>query len=258
MEIVRETIDQFRVDLVRILGSDLSEIVIHGSFALGDFAPHRGDLDYTVLTVGNLSDGVISALFGLHDAYRQSHDQLLHQLEGTFYPKTVLSDLTAPFIGCYVGTGRKGWRKISTFQNSLIDLRIMEESGIRLLRKPLHFYHPTPTEVREEQLRDLDSLREHLEKSQGTDAGFLYAAVHWCARTLYLIRQARIASKSEACRWCITAPDLGAFHKVLSAAQGKRYPYDVEEPLPEMRESCTRLLGFTERCLLDLQRAEGT
>jgi hypothetical protein len=42
----------------------------------------------------------------------------LHQLEGTYYPKGFLSHLAPPFVGCYIGTSRGGWRTITTLQNS--------------------------------------------------------------------------------------------------------------------------------------------
>jgi hypothetical protein len=144
---VRKTLDQFRLDLLEILGSDLYEIVIHGSYALGDFVPFKGDLDDTVLTTEDLVDTSILKLLALHDRYRQERQLLLHQLEGTFYPWRVLAGPAEPFVGCYVGTSRAGWRKITTFQNSWIDLRVMEESGIRLIGNQLSFFHPSPSEV---------------------------------------------------------------------------------------------------------------
>ncbi|MFH1706324.1 MAG: hypothetical protein ABIF71_00155 [Planctomycetota bacterium] len=148
MEIVKQTIDRFRMDLLRVLGDELCEIVIHGSYALGDFTPFKGDLDYTVVTVHDLGDAAMAALFDLHDGYRREKQLLLHQLEGTTYPRGVLADPARPCVGCYIGTGRAGWRTITAFTNSLIDLRIMAESGIRVLGGPLDIFRPSEAAIR--------------------------------------------------------------------------------------------------------------
>jgi hypothetical protein len=255
MDIAKKTIDQFQTDLFHILGGELYEIVIHGSYALGDFIPSKGDLDYTVVTAHDPTDTAIAGLFALHDRYREEKGLLLHQLEGTTYPLAVLSDPTVPFVGCYIGTGRAGWRKISTFQNSWIDLRIMEESGIRVLGNQPSFFHPTADAVQAEGLRDLAKLRRHIEKMQARDLGVLFATIHWCARNIYLRRKDRIASKSEACRWCQGEPDLVEFHEAFSIAQAQRSPYALCDAPPWMPTACMGLLNVTESDILNGGRA---
>lgn len=67
MDVVRRTIGCFAEDISRTLGLNLCEIIIRGSYAPGDFTPHRGNLDYTILTRRDLDDADLEALFSLHD-----------------------------------------------------------------------------------------------------------------------------------------------------------------------------------------------
>ena len=167
MLIVRKTLNRFRNDIEEILTGNLYEIIIHGSYALGDFTPHKGDLDYTVLTKTDIDPSHIDRLSALHDRYRQVRELVLYQLEGTFYPKYVLRDISSTFCGCYIGTGRKGWRSITTFQNSLIDLKTMQEKGIRLLGNPVEFYSPTSAEITEEQKTTIKNLKTAIHNDAG-------------------------------------------------------------------------------------------
>ena len=100
MEITLQTFNHLKQDLKLILGDNLFEIIIHGSYALNDFRPGLGDLDYMVVTNENLDNSTNSRLFELHDRYRSERELLLHQLEGTFYPKHFLRELSLPFVGC--------------------------------------------------------------------------------------------------------------------------------------------------------------
>ena len=68
-DIALRTTKQFKTDLISILGDNLYEILIHGSYVLGDFTPNSGDLDYTILAEHNLSNSSIAKLYKLHDGF---------------------------------------------------------------------------------------------------------------------------------------------------------------------------------------------
>jgi hypothetical protein len=240
--VVEETLARFKADLVHIFGNNLLEIMMHGSYVLGDFRPHQGDLDYTILTERDLSDTEIDALFTLHDSYRRSRDLLLYQLEGTTYPERVMANIQQPFVGCYIGTGRKGWRRIDTFQNSFIDLMIMKRHGIGLFGRNTAIYKPTEAEVHTEELKDLCSLTEALSNVVDTGSGIAFAVVHWCARTFYYLETGRIASKREACVWCGSENRLKPFWILFDQAKDKRYPYEDQGSEVLGKEKCGDLL----------------
>lgn len=250
MDEARLTIDLFMSDISAILGSNLYEIIIHGSYALGDFTPHRGDLDYTVLTRGNLDDSDVNALFNLHDNYRKEKKLLLYQLEGTTYPRQVAADPRQPFVGCYIGTRRKGWRKAMTFPNSLMDLKIMEQCGIRLLGADLVFYQPSDAEIQSEQLDNLKGFRRVVVQDPA-GIGFWYALVHLCARAMFYREHMQVASKSEACRWC-AASQPSEFAQFFLSAVNQRYPYGDQLASKDFKKACIDLLSHTEERILGM------
>jgi hypothetical protein len=228
MQQVQQTFDRFADDLRRILASNLFEIIIHGSYALGDFRPHHGDLDYLVVTNDDLHAPEIDRLFALHDRYRSNALPLLDQLEGTYYPKAFLETLDPAFVGCYIGTGRKGWRMITTLQNSYFDLKIIGEYGVRLLGADFRLYQPTPADIRQEQRSDLDKFLTGIGQAERWEFGRWISLIHWCARTIIYIRTGRITSKGESCRLCGKDPGLKGFWELFRMAEQLRYPYREE------------------------------
>lgn len=249
---IRQTLDQFKQDLIQLLGDNLFEIIIHGSFVLNDFQPGKGDLDYMVITNENLDDLVNSRLFELHDKYRTEKHLFLHQLEGTFYPKHFLKKLSSPFTGCYIGTGRTGWRTTSSFQNSFMDLRLINEHGMYLLGKNPKIYNPLNFEILEEQLSDLETFITSAKTVRNVGIGIWITIVHWCSRTILYSSTGRIGSKTEACRWCAKRPELEPFRDVFKNAECRRYPYGEEVVSSLARTAYMALLEFMENFLLPI------
>jgi hypothetical protein len=250
----QRTFDRFLADLGSILGSNLYDVIIHGSFVLGDFRPNRGDLDYIVVTRADLDEETNGALFELHDRYRSAKRLLLHQLEGTFYPRRVLRSPTSRFVGCYIGTGRRGWRTITSFQNSAMDLRIAGELGKHLLGRDVPMYRPSESDIRQEQRRDLASLTGAARRRRNGDMGFWVSLVHWCARTIYYLEHGQPASKSQACDWCRKAARGSGFDELFKLAEHRRHPYGQAAVGQGTRTLCRALLRHV--CDLLSERAE--
>ena len=242
MDGVQQTLNRFIDDLKGILENNLHEIIIHGSYALGDFRPNRGDLDYIVVTKHDLTHSTNEELFNLHDDYRANRKLLLHQLEGTFYPKDILLNLDLPFVGCYVGTGRRGWRTITTFQNSYIDLRVVNDKGIFLLASDVPVYRPTDVEIRAEMKTDHDKWVRTTTTQSIDGVGYWCAIVHWSARTICYLRTGSLTSKAEACRWCKDNEELREFNKQFEVAENRRYPYGDEKATEDFKSKCQKLL----------------
>jgi hypothetical protein len=243
MDLVERTLDRFAQDLRQVLGGQLVEVVIHGSYVLGDFRPNRGDLDYIVVTNADLGKAANARLFDLHDGYRSAKALLLHQLEGTFYPQDFLATLAPPFVGCYIGTTRRGWRTISTLQNSYIDLRLAGQCGRRLLGTAVPLYQPSEADILREQRA---TLADQLAAADGTgelSLGHWMSAAHWCARTLCHRATGRVVSKLEACRWARTVVPRDDLRKLLDLAEGMRYPYGTEPAEDWVEAACRKLLS---------------
>ena len=234
---------------------NLFEIVIHGSYALSDFQANRGDLDYLVVTNRNLDEEINSKLFELHENYRYRRSLLLYQLEGTFYPKHFLKNLEGEFKGCYIGTSRKGWKTITSLQNSYIDLRLINEHGFMLLGRNPQIYNSSELEILNEQKSDLISFKNSAMRGNDAEIGLWISTIHWCSRTLFYQANRKIGSKTDACRWCIQQPELEAFKSSFQKVEFLRSPYK-ETRIPEKaKKTRLALLGFVDNILHDTSLA---
>jgi hypothetical protein len=227
----------------------LFQIVIHGSVVLDDFRPYKGDIDHTVISHRDLSDDEIEQLFALHDGYRSNRELLMHQLEGTYYSSAFIADLQTPFVGCYIGTGRRGWRKTTTLCNSLIDLKLMREKGWALPGSVPAIYNPNSQEILEEQVREFRQIQESSMRMVESEFGRWMALVHWCARTLYFRRFGQIVSKRDACLWCQREEKVQGFLELYRMAQESRYPYGSETLSRALAEAARQMIAATGRSL---------
>ena len=64
-----------------------------------------------------------------------------------------LANLRIPSVGCYIGTTRRNWRTMTTFQNSYTDLLIISRHGRNTLGSDGRISEPTEDEIRSEQLK---------------------------------------------------------------------------------------------------------
>ncbi len=244
MDQTQKTLKRFTDDIRRILQRDLHEVIIHGSYVLGDFKPGHGDIDFVVLTRNNLDEASGERLIELHQGYRNSTSLLLHQLEGCYYPKQFLRNLTGEFLGCYIGTS--SIRMITTLQNSLMDLHLMNRRGLKLLERSCIIYDPGYAELVSQQMRDCLAFSRSLPRMKSSEMGFWVSLVHWCARTLFFQANGEVASKTEACRWCIEKTDLLEFKDIFQWAEPLRYPYLQAEMNDHVIESGRKLLDIVE------------
>lgn len=249
MKIAQQTFDQFTDDLKDILKENLFEIIIHGSYVLDDFRANLGDLDYIVLTNRSLDENTNTKLFRLHEKYRSERSMLLHQLEGTFYPKHFLENLKGQFSGCYIGSS--SMKTITALKNSYMDLRLINEQGILLLGTSPQIYNPGEPEILNAQISDLKAFRDSAMQSNDTKIGLWISAIHWCSRTLFYLANRKIGSKTDACHWCIQQPKLKAFKSWFKEVECLRSPYK-ETRIPEKaKDACLSLLGFVDIILHD-------
>ena len=158
-------------------------------------------------------------------------------------------DIRSAFTGCYIGTTRKYWRTIPSFQNSLMDLAIIERYGRRLLGTDIPLYQPSAEEIHAEQVKDCGNLAASMQRQEAPSMADLVSKIHWCARTIHYVRKGQIVSKGRACRECCQAPDLDSFRELFEYAQDRRYPYEPRSADPAMVAACRELLGTVGRLL---------
>src|SRR3954471_8080208 len=113
------------------LGDHFVGMYLHGSLASGDFDPQRSDIDFVVITAGQLPDAVIHNLEALHLRLIHSGLSWATKLEGTYLPQQALrrytpSDALYPSLNeasFYMGRHGSDW---------VIQSHILREQGIVL------------------------------------------------------------------------------------------------------------------------------
>ena len=86
-----------------ILGDQLIGLYLGGSLALGDFNPHRSDIDFTAVTVDELPPETIVALEEMHTRLWATGTKWAMRLDGSYVPQQVLrrwtsDDTPCPFV----------------------------------------------------------------------------------------------------------------------------------------------------------------
>jgi hypothetical protein len=189
----------------RILGPDLHGMYLYGSLALGDFTPHRSDIDVVVVTAGELPDEQTAALQALHSDLATRHVPWGAELEVTYIPQPALRRYD-PVHARYPSIQR-GERLVVEAQDSsgLIQRHVLREHGITLAGPPIREQiDPVPPD---------DLRRAVAAMARGWLAGFRanplplrhegyqgYVVMTIC-RMLYTLQFGTVVSKPTACRW---------------------------------------------------------
>jgi hypothetical protein len=244
MKIVQETLIQFTDDLRLILNENLFEIIIYGSYVLDDFRSNFGDLDFLVLTNVNWNDKANESLLSLHEKYRSEKQLLLHQLEGTYYPKSFMRNPENVIFGLYIGTSIM--KPITYRKTSYVDLRLIKVKGLMLLGSNCSTYDPSEADLQKEQNADIQGFRNTIENDSQVDFGFWISLIHWCARTLFYRANSYIGSKTVACQWCSNQSALSDFQELFKTAEALRYPYQEKTIQDNTKMACIKLLEMID------------
>lgn len=222
---VDKAMRRFADDLSGILGQNLRCVVLFGSAVLGDFRPGKGDLDFMAITHDNLNTDDCERIFSLHDSMRAgAMGQLSAQLEGTYYPIAIVQNpKNASAVGCYVGTGRKGWRQVSSSCNSAFDYAIICRDGVFYGEDIRHMiYSPSDSELIKEFLRSLDDNIENASSRMSIE--YALAMYHWAARGLCHVMTGQLLSKKGAATWFTSASLDSEWTELVLHAERYRHP----------------------------------
>jgi hypothetical protein len=248
LEIVNRTIDQFNSDLTRILKEKYVDIIIYGSNSINSFVPYQGDIDFIVALNENLDENDINKIFELHEFYRGKNlPNLEYQLEGVYYPIRVLENIKNNFIGCYIGTSRKGWKKIEKFVNNVFDIIQIRDNGLYYKNTSILIYEPSNYEIMEYLFHEINKNKKFIEDNIIPE----YVVVQFVARSIYYLKNRKIGSKKESCE------EYGKNHKNREYIQecGSVYIPDniekIKRKFPKSREialeTLLELKGMVEK-----------
>ena len=114
-----------------ILEDNLIGLYLQGSFAVGDFDEHS-DVDIIVVIENDLSKNQVDALQVMHDQVYQLDSEWAKHLEGSYFPKDILRDLTKRGLDVwYLDHGARSLIR-SDHCNTLLVRWILREKGVTL------------------------------------------------------------------------------------------------------------------------------
>ena len=187
-----------------ILGQRFVGLYLYGSLATGDFDPERSDIDFVVVTDGELPDVIVHSVEAMHAALAAGGLKWAAKLEGYYIPQQALRRYDPGEAPCpHLNEGRFYLGRHGS--NSVVQHYVLRERGVvvagpdpRALIDPIG-----PDDLRR---AVLGFLREWCAPMLDDPARLrsreyqAYAVLTLC-RALYTLRHGDIASKPAAARW---------------------------------------------------------
>jgi hypothetical protein len=188
-----------------VLGEQFVGLYLAGSLAAGDFDPHSSDIDFAIVTAGDISDESVAALAQLHARLAASGMGWVLHLEGAYFSRADMrrhDPARARHPTLSVGGGFAVEQHGS---NGIVERYTLREQGVVVSGPPIQdMIDPvTPDDLRgavlgilhewwEPMLGDVYRLQEREYQA--------YAILTMC-RMLYTLEFGRVVSKPAAARW---------------------------------------------------------
>ncbi|HKZ82363.1 MAG TPA: aminoglycoside adenylyltransferase domain-containing protein [Anaerolineae bacterium] len=188
-----------------ILGNHFIGMYLYGSLAIGDFNPHRSDIDFVVVTAAELPDEMLPTLDAMHVRIAAGGSTWAAELEGSYIPQRALRRYD-PAQARHPHMDMGGDLRVEQHDSDwVIQRHILREHGVVLAGPAPHtLIDPVvPDELRQAVLDTLrgwwapmldDPARLHSPRYQ------VYAVLTMC-RMIYTLRHGTVVSKSVAARW---------------------------------------------------------
>ncbi|MCI0399414.1 MAG: DUF4111 domain-containing protein [Chloroflexi bacterium] len=237
---VNAVLDMLMPAVQTILGDRFVGLYLHGSLALGDFNPNRSDIDFVVVTAGDLPNEMVLALAAMHERIAAGDARWGVELEGSYIPRRALrrydpADARHPHIE------RGGKLRVEQHESDWVMQRhILREHGVALAGPALQtLIDPVrPDDLRQAvrgilwwwELQLTDTSR--VEKS-----GYQAYAILTMCRIFYTLQHGAIVSKPLAARWAQEALDerwAGLIERALVWRNGESLD-SLEETLDFIR-----------------------
>jgi hypothetical protein len=193
-----------------LLGHDFLGLYLYGSLASGDFDPQRSDIDFVVVTVGELSDAMIAALETMHARIAASGATWAQKLEGLYMPLHTFRRYD-PTYARYPSVNEGRFWVGGYGSDWVIQRHIIREQGVVVAGPPPHTLIE-PVHADELRRAVLATLHEWwapmLDAPARLHAGVYQAfAILTMCRALYTLRYSTIVSKVVAAQWARDALD---------------------------------------------------
>lgn len=230
-EEVLHVMSMFSGEISRIIKDNLLSVLLYGSTTLNDFTIGKGDIDFVVITKDNLSNDECEDLISFHDLMRNGiYGELAVQLEGAYFSYDMISQpYKSKGLGLYIGTNRKGWKKIERCILSKADLAIINRYGYIVYGEEVldDIYTPSHIELKEEFLRMIDSNLKVADEIKSL--GFSLHLIHTGIRGLYTYLFNDFISKGEASDWYCKWSSSSKWKELITEVSNLRHPISKNE-----------------------------
>jgi len=185
--------------------NEFTGMYLGGSLASGDFDPQRSNIDFVVVTAGELPDEMLSALEALHVRIAASGSKWAKRLEGSYIPQHALrrydpAHARHPALSVDGSFGVDGHGS-----DWVIQRHIMREQGV-VVAGPASQALIDPVQPNDLRRAALGILREwwapqlHDPARLHSSEYQAYAILTMC-RALYTLQYGTVVSKPVASRW---------------------------------------------------------
>lgn len=231
-----------------VLGDQFVGLYLYGSLAMGDFVPHRSDIDFLVATEEDVSPAAFAELRGMHERLGASHPRWGTELEGAYIPRASLRRYDRRRAR-HPHVDRGGTRLVleDHWSDWVIQRYVLREHGVVVVGPPLRtLLDPiAPRDVQQaviETVRDWWAPMRH-NQARLHDAGYQPYAVLTMCRVLYTLEFGTVASKTVAARWA--QEPLGDGWRDLVA---DALAWHQGDPSGDVRRTVDVIAYTTDRC----------
>ena len=232
-----------------ILGNHFTGMYLYGSLASGDFDPQRSDIDFVVVTAGELPGEMLPALEAMHARLAASGSKWAERLGGSYIPQQALrrydpAQAQHPSIGVDWSFG-----EVHQGSDGVIQRYILREQGVMLAGPaPQTLIDPVqPNDLRRAVVATLHEWwSQQLDNPVWMNSREYqaYAVLTMC-RALYTLQHGTIVSKPVAARWTQEALSE-RWAGVIERALTWRYADGLED-LPETLEFIRYTLEYSQQ-----------
>ena len=201
---VNQFLQVFLTQVQTVLGGQFIGLYLYGSLASGDFVPARSDIDFLVVTAGELAAGLISALEAMHARLWATGVKWAHKLEGSYITQAALRHYN-PEDGPFPCVNEGKFYLARHESDWVLQRHILRESGVAVagpdIRPLIDPVSPVDicAAVRGYLREWWQPMLRNTERLQSREYQ-AYATLSMC-RALYTLQHTRVASKTDSARW---------------------------------------------------------
>lgn len=218
---VNAILDQVYSGAQAILGDQFAGMILYGSLALGDFDLRKSDVDFVVVTAGELPAARLEALQRMHLQIASGSSKWANELEGSYIPLEAMRRFDpAAAWHPHIDRGSGSLEVRQHHSDWVIQRYSLREYGVVLAGPdPKTLIDPISPDDLRQAVRDTRWWWERQLKDTRQVAGSGYQAysVLTMCRMLYTLENGTITSKPQAARWARQALD-GRFTALIDRA----------------------------------------